>query len=179
MTNSYIIECVYRDFDDIIRCYVRNKLYHKQYTDDLVQEVYLRMLTQKNDKLVMLYFTDGTLNYIRRVITNLLKNHKDVYHKSVRLITQDIPIIEEEDYTVSDEEGYTEYYEKLDDTIEYFDRQEFFIQLYKYYILNSDTLKVKDISRDLNIGKGTLFNKFTRIKKEFKQYHDDKRKIIH
>lgn len=164
MTNSQIVECIYRDYDKEITNYIFNKLFHKDYIDDLKQDVYTRLLTLNNDLLYDLYFTTGVMFYIKRMVLNFFNHPRELYQKNTRIRANDIPMPEIYD-DVNDEEDEEDYRIKIISDI--LDKSNFFCHLYRYKLLHNKT--DSDIGSDLNINIRTLRYRFKFIKNEIKK----------
>jgi len=159
MDNSYIVNCIYRDFDPDIKRYIHNKLYHKQYEGDLRQELYIKLLTLSNEKLVQLYFTEGVMNYIKRIILNIFNNKSSPLYK-IKLESNDIEVPEE---FIEDEYIEDTRIKKISDIL---NEPLFFNSLYRYKLTYNLTLK--KITADLNISRSTLDYQFSLIRKKIK-----------
>lgn len=165
MTNAYLVECIYRDFNTEIIKYIKGKLFHKDYTDDLVQEVYIALLKLPNESLKDVYFTEAVMFYIQRIVLNMLNNKNSVFHKQKK-ISNEYEIKDEEDDTI-----------EIDDRIqiihEVLEENKFFNALYKYKLAHN--VKLPKIENDLKISKRTLKYQFTKINKKIKEEYDKSR----
>jgi hypothetical protein len=160
MNNNELLECIIKKYDKDIRNFVYATLFHKEYVDDVIQEVYIRLLTIKNDTLCELVNKETVMFYIKRVVYNLYNNHSGVFQKY--RINNDY--IEYPD--VVDVEYDMEYDELVERCCELFDEHNFWVRLYRYYILNNKTML--DISNDLKLSTYIIRKQFNSVKNKIK-----------
>jgi hypothetical protein len=168
MTNNYLVECIHRDYNKEIRTYIKNRLFHKEYTDDMVQEVYLKLLTLNNDKLIDLYFTTGVMNYIQRIVLNMFNNKSSPYYKMRMISTNEFNFDAIDEV---EEDHRIKLIEKVfESCINEGGNAKFFAEL--YYDKLRRNLKMSQITKELNITKKVLNLRFKRINNQIKKTID-------
>jgi len=168
--NCGLIELFIEEHGEELDRFIYNNLYHKQYFKDFKQEVMLKLCEMNNIKLTELFIQDSMLHYAKRIVLNMFNNKYQPYHKLIRQHIEDSEFNERNvdlyEYIEEDKEDKLLYIESLNN------EPNFWIQLFKYYIVND--ISLNKVSEDLKIPKTTLHTKFIDIKKKLRDDYVDK-----
>lgn len=93
LTYDAIISELYQS-DELNECI--RKFVPEQYRDDLKQEIFVILLDKPNELILSLYAEKKLTNYIARIIINLMRQSRNVFHqlyisKTVELTDKDVP----------------------------------------------------------------------------------------
>lgn len=172
MTNTDIVNIVYQQHINNMYIFVNRNVYHKQYAEDILQEMWVKLLTVDNNILNCHYNNNTILFYMKKMILNMFNKPTSNYHKYIRMKNDYI------DYThidIPDDIYNDEYYKKYEYISSYNYEIDFFTKLFKYYIcgnVNREKKTMKEISQDLNISKFYINKNFDIVKQKIREKYD-------
>jgi len=121
--------------------------------NDLVQEVCLILLTQRNESITTIYEQGHFKFYVARIITNQVLSSTSPFHKRYRQKILDLPIIEEE---------YNPLADKIWVDIHHFlTRKERDLVNLRYVY----KLKIKEIAKIKGVSTRQIYKSLSRVKK--------------
>ena len=167
-----IIEALYEHFKELVR-FATPLTRDKGLAEDVVQDVYLQLLTSDTNRLLWIYAEGGGLNYLKKIIAvRVLSKKSQFYRKRIlynkNKVKTDISDLEHflNIKVVDTPQDYKERLKQtLDTTLEtfnYYERNLFLL----YYEGN---LTYNELADETGIPKISIFNTVRKVKKQIKE----------
>ncbi len=145
----------------------------KQLAEDVVQDVYLQLLTSDTNRLIWIYSENGGVNYLKKIVAvRVLSKKSQFYRKHILYNKNKLNIdISEIEHLLNDKAKDTprDYKSSLKERIgvallkfDYYERNLFLL----YYESN---LTYDELSKEIGIPKISLFNTVRKVKNNLKK----------
>ena len=166
-----IIEALYEHFKELV-LFATPLTRDKGLAEDVVQDVYLQLVTSDNNRVLWIYSEGSGLNYLKKIVAvRVLSKKSQFYRKRIAYKKNKINIdISSLEYQLLNNNPVPDHYkeklkasiEKALDNFNYYEREVFLL----YY---ESKLTYKELAKETGIPKISIFNTVRKVKTKLKE----------